>query len=75
VILDEVLSKLEVLSKPEFIGLQHYRISCVTLTNPEFERISELARFNAKRDTAWSCATHVYQKNHENHSSDKRFTL
>jgi hypothetical protein len=42
------LSEPEFLSKPEFSELQNCRISCVTLTNLEFERISELARFHAK---------------------------
>jgi hypothetical protein len=38
----EFLSKLEFLSKPEFSELQNYRISCMMLTKPEFERIAEI---------------------------------
>jgi hypothetical protein len=31
------------LSEPEFVGLQHYSISCMLLSEPEFERIIESA--------------------------------
>jgi hypothetical protein len=40
------------MSEPEFAELQNCRITCMALTNPEFERITEWAALQHKKQHA-----------------------